>query len=102
MGREIEIFFIANHTQIPNGGEPINCEIEINLFEKSGVIRLIGKNIVGINELIIKSEGGFFDGYFKKIVKLVKSQVKCEDYEVNLIFVSEKENKLIARRDYII
>lgn len=102
MEKEIEKVFTAGHSQIPNGKEPINCEVEVNLFERSGVVRLIGKNIVEINELILKSEDGFFDEYFKKIVGLVKNQVKAEDYEVSLIFVSEKENKLIARRYYLI
>lgn len=102
MEKEIEKVFIADHSQIPNGGEPITCEVEVNLFEKSGLVRLIGKNIKGVNELIAKSEGGFFDEYFKRIVALVKDQVKAKDYEVNLIFVSEEENKLIARRYYII
>ncbi len=102
MEKEIEKIFIAGHSQIPNGGKPIDCEVEVNLFETSGVVRLIAKNIVEINELITKSEGGFFDEYFQKIVELIKNQVKFKDYEVNLIFVSEEENKLIARRYYII
>ncbi|UUV19107.1 hypothetical protein NRK67_06250 [Fusobacteria bacterium ZRK30] len=102
MEKEIEKVFIASHSQIPNGGEPINCEVEVNLFEKSGVVRLIGKNIAEINKLILKSEGGFFDEYFQKIIDLVKNQVKSKDYEVNLIFVSEEENRLIARRYYVI
>ena len=102
MEKEIEKKFIIGHSQIPNEGKPIDCEVEVNLFEKSGLVRLIGKNIVEINELIIKSEGGFFDEYFKKIVGLVKDEVKYKNYEINLIFVSEGENKLIAKRYYII
>ena len=102
MEKEIEKTFVTHHSQIPNGGEPITCEVEVNLFEKSGIIRLIGKNIVEINEVIVKSEGGFFDEYFERVVEVVKDQVKSNDYEVNLMFVSEEENQLIARRYYII
>lgn len=102
MEKEIEKVFTADHSEIPNDGKPINCEVEVDLFEKSGLVRLIGKNIVEINDLIVKSEGGFFDEYFQKIVDLVKNQIKAKDYEVKLIFVSEEENKLIAKRYYII
>jgi len=100
MEKEIEKFFIIGYSQIPNEGKPIKCEVEVNLFEKSGLIILTGKNIVEINELIRKSEGGFFDEYFNKIVGLIKNEVDYKNYEVNLIFVSEGENKLIAKRYY--
>ena len=105
MEKEIEKNFIIGHSKILNEGKPIDCEVEVNLFEKIGLVRLIGKNIVEVNELIIKSEDGFFDECFNEIVRLVKNEMSYKnykDYEINLIFVSEEENKLIAKRYYTI
>lgn len=100
MEKKIEKKFIICHSQIFNDGKLIDCEVEVDLFEKSGLVRLICKNVVEINELIAKSESGFFDGYFKKIVCLVNDEVMVKNYKINLIFVSKEENKLIAKRCY--
>ena len=100
--KAIEKKFIIGYSQISNAGEPINCEVEIDLFENSGLVRLIGKNIIEVNELIIKTEMGFFDEYFKKIIGLIKEEGNYKDYKINLIFVADEGNKLIGKRNYII
>ena len=98
----IEKNFIINHSQISNEGKFINCKIDINLFENSGLVRLVGENIIEVNELILKTKMGFFDEYFKEIVDLIKKEGNYKNYEIKLIFVTAENNELIAKRDYII